>query len=155
MAENMFDKLLAYSRKGEIEKFQSCNQFTSKFGLSLSEEDGLILLDSRKYSLKEQERIEFGEGVIVKLIYAFCDSPYIHQDNNVDTINDSQDIFYLYKNEALDEVTDDELIAFMKEHFNTDCQGSLDFLAETVLDAFAREIRNGTRKFIGLYEEKE
>jgi len=110
-------------------------------------------LDARKNSLKEQERIEFGGGILPKLIFAFCDSPFIYQDNYVDTLECLQNIFYLYKNESLDELSDDELIEYMKKHFDNDCQGSLEYLEDTCLEDFARSIRVGTRGFIGKYED--
>ncbi len=62
-----------------------------------------------------------------------------------------EDMFYLYKNESLDEITDDELIEFMKDQFDGPCQGSLDHLEDTGLEAFARRIRLG----LDLYEEED
>lgn len=67
----------------------------------------------------------------------------------MDTIGRLQEIFYLYKNESLDEVTDDELIEYMVREFHETCGGSLDYLQDTVLDKFAREIREGNMDFIG------
>ena len=92
-----------------------------------------------------------GIGVIEKLIYAFCDSPYIYQENYADTLSRLQDIFYLYKNESMDELTDDELIEYMRKSFDETCQGSLDYLEETCLEKFARNIRRSTRRFMGRY----
>ncbi len=143
------------TQKNQLAKVMETNQFTEKFGLSLSEEEAGILVSDRKDSLQEQRRVEFGEGILPKLIFAFCDSPYIYQDNYVETIGKLQDIFYLYKNESLDEVTDDELIAFMKDQFEGECQGSLEHLEDTSLEQFARDIRNRTRSFIGRYEEDD
>ena len=62
-----------------------------------------------------------------------------------------QESFYLYKNESLDELTDDELLEFMKEAFDGRCQGSLEYLEETVLEEFARNIR---REEHGLFWKK-
>lgn len=121
----------------------ACNDYTKKFGIQLSETDAMELIEERRENLIRQERIEFGEGILTKLIFAFCDSPYIYQDNYVDTIQRLQEIFYLYKNESLDEWTDDELITFMKEQFDGKCQGDLDYLEDTSLEAFARKIRRG------------
>ena len=56
----------------------ACNEYTKKFGVTLSEEETNILLSDRKDSLQQEGRIEFGEGILPKLIYAFCDSPYIY-----------------------------------------------------------------------------
>ena len=96
MDDNLFLSILG---KGQfqIEKVTDCNQYSQKFGVSLSEKDALILLEARKNSLKEQERIEFAGGILPKLIFAFCDSPFIYQDNYVDTLEALQDIFYLYQ----------------------------------------------------------
>ena len=93
--------------------------------------------------------MEFGEGILKKLILAFCDSSYIYQENYVDTLIRLQEIFYLYKNESMDELTDDELIDYMRESFEEKCQGSLEHLEDTCLEEFAREIRKKTNKFIG------
>ena len=48
------------------------------------------------------------------------------QENYADTLMRLQDIFYLYKNESLDELTDDELLEYMKEKFDGICAGDLD-----------------------------
>lgn len=77
------------------------------------------------------------------------------QENYADTLMRLQDIFYLYKNESLDELTDDELLEYMKEKFDGICAGDLDYLEGTVLDTFAREVRTGTKKYIGKYREDE
>lgn len=77
------------------------------------------------------------------------------QENYADTLMRLQDIFYLYKNESLDELTDDELLEYMKEKFDGICAGDLDYLEGTVLDTFEREVRTGTKKYIGKYREDE
>jgi len=141
--ENELQKLLN-ARQNQIDKVLECNQYTKKFGLTLTKEDALILASDRKDSLVRQQRIEFGEGILNKLIFAFCDSPYIYQENYVDTIGKLQEIFYLYKNESMDEVTDDELLEFMKKAFDGVCQGSLEYLEDTVLERYAASMRNGS-----------
>lgn len=54
-----------------------------------------------------------------------------------------QEIFYLYKNEMEDEITDDELLHLMKEQFELICFGDLDYLEGTCLNIFAQAIRAG------------
>ena len=61
----------------------------------------------------------FGEGILPQLIFVFCDSQYIDQNNYVETLKAAAGDFYLYKNEMLDEITDAELLEFMKEQFET------------------------------------
>ncbi|MFA9465261.1 MAG: DUF6323 family protein [Velocimicrobium sp.] len=153
--EDSLFSLLQSNTQTALQSILDLNPSTKKFGVSLTKEESLLLLNARASSLKEQERIEFGEGILAKLIFSFCDSPYIYQDNYVDTLERLQDIFYLYKNECMDELTDDELVAFIKTNFNGICQGSLDYLEDTCLEGFAREIRSGTRRFIGLYTEDD
>ena len=60
-----------------------------------------------------------------------------------DTLIRLQEIFFLYKNEMLDEITDDELLEFMREQFDGVCCGDLDYLEGTCLDLFAQAIRAG------------
>lgn len=143
MEKDFFEMIVMQKQKDELGKVLLCNSSTEKFGVKLTEQDALQLLKSRISNLKEQERVEFGEGILQKLIIAFCDSPYIYQDNYVPILESLQEIFYEYKNETMDELTDDELIEFMKEHFDGDCQGSIEYLEETCLEKIARNIRYG------------
>ncbi len=137
------------SGKNQLQKVMDMNAKTERFGLSLTEEDARMLVEKRLESLKEQQRVEFGEGILPKLIFTFCDSPYLDQGNYADIIAQLQEIFYLYKNESMDELSDDELLSLMKEAFDGECQGSLDFLQETVLEKYARKIRSDGRNFFG------
>jgi hypothetical protein len=150
MDDNFF-LILQEQSKNQLQKLMLCNQYTEKFGVRLSEKEAEFLLAARKRDLKEQERIEFGEGILPKIIYVFCDSPFIYQDNYVDTLEALQNIFYLYKNEALEELTDDELLEYMKGYFDGVCQGSLEHLEDTCLEQLARRIRKMTQGSIGRY----
>ena len=131
------------SEQNQVSKIVETNQVTEKFGLVLTEEDAKILVLEKQASLNEQRRIEYGESILPKIIYEFCDSDYISQKNYVETIGRIQDIFFLYKNEMMDEISDDELLHFMKEQFETVCYGDLDYLEGTCLDIFAQAIRAG------------
>ena len=139
----------------QIQQILELNGKIQQFGLVLNEEDIRTLMTDRKDSLKEQQRVEFGEGILAKLLISFCDSPYIDQENLVDIMGRLQEIFYEYKNESLDELSDDELIAFMREKFDKECQGSVDFLEETVLEAFARMIREYGQNQLEYYKDME
>ena len=131
------------SGQNQLAKVIATNQVTEKFGLVLSEEDAKLLVNEKSESLKEQKRIEYGESILPKIIYEFCDSDYISQRNYVETIGRLQDIFFLYKNEMMDEISDDKLLHFMKEQFETVCYGDLEYLESTCLDVFAQAIRAG------------
>ncbi|AJA49088.1 hypothetical protein CPAST_c30220 [Clostridium pasteurianum DSM 525 = ATCC 6013] len=132
-----------------------CNEITSEYGLKLSEEDVREIINTRNISLQKSGRIEFNGQIINKIITAFCDSPYISQYNYSDTINELVEIFYNYKNETLDYISDDELIEIMQEKFNNYCQGSLELLEGKVLYKIADNIRNGVRDYTNIYGEKD
>ncbi len=135
--------MVLLQQKNQLEKVIETNKTTEQFGLVLSEQDAKLILEERKDTLQKQKRVEFGEGIVPKIIYEFCDSNYIDQNNYVDTIIRLQEIFYLYKNEMQDEITDDELLHLMKEQFELICFGDLDYLEGTCLANFAQAIRAG------------
>ena len=111
------DWMILLKGQNQLSNVIKTNETTERFGLSLTEQDAKLILAERKNALAEQKRIEFGEGIATKIIYEFCDSEYIYQSNYVETIIRLQEIFYLYKNEMHDEITDDELLHLMKEQF--------------------------------------
>ncbi len=145
--------LLKLGGQNQIEKMLKLNEQTVAFGLVLSKEDAKVLATKRRDTLKEQQRVEFGEGILPKLIFAFCDSCYIDQNNYVETIGRLQEIFYQYKNETMDELSDDELLESMREAFDGECEGSLEFLEETAMERIARKLRK--RGYGALEEDYE
>lgn len=135
------------SSQNQIQKILEVNQKTARYGLELTEADAKTLTETRNSELRKQQRIEFGEGILPKLIDAFCDSPYMDQGTYVETLIRLQEIFFLYKNEMLDEISDDELLQFMREQYDEICFGDLDYLEGTCLNHFAQAIRAGYRGF--------
>ena len=132
--------LLEKQAAAELEK---CNSYTARYGLILSHRDALELVGTRSLALKSNGRIEFGGGVLARIIREFCTSPYLTMDNYVETLHDLTNLFYYYKNETLDLLSDDELIKFMKEKFDGVCQGSLELLSGRELERMARDLRYG------------
>jgi hypothetical protein len=130
-------------QKQAVAEIIKCNDFTSRYGLTLSYQDAVELVEKRTLSLKSYGRIEIGGGVIDKIIKEFCDSPYISMHNYVETLHELIDIFYFYKNETFDLISDDELIKFMKNSFDGKCQGSLELLSDRDLARMARNLRYG------------
>ena len=149
------DFTMLLSEQSQMNIIRKTNEYSNQFGLSLTDDDIGELLVRRRESLSEQQRVEFGAGILDKIIFAFCDSDYVYQENYLETIIRLQNIFYLYKNESLDELTDDELISIMRNAFEEKCYGSLEYLEETFLDEFARNIRSDTKKFIGRYAKND
>lgn len=135
--------LEAMSRQTQMQQILAANAYTKKYGLVLSAAEAELLAEERVQILKRERRVEFGQGILPKIIYAFCDSAYITQKDYSAVLLRLQEIFYLYKNEMLDEITDDELLSFMSEQFENVCFGDLDYLEGTCLDLFAQAIRAG------------
>lgn len=121
----------------------ACNSLSAQYGLSLSDDAIEELLEAREESLKRAGRVEFGGGILPKLIYAFCDSPYVEQEHYEELLVELQDAFYYFKNESLDLYTDDELIDFMSAVFNGRAQGSVEYLLSTSVEALCRFARTG------------
>lgn len=139
--------LEAMSRQMWIKQVQETNQYTENFGLTLSQEDTEILFIEKNNTLRAERRVEFGQSILPRIIYQFCDSSYLSQADYRETLIRLQEIFYMYKNEMQDEITDDELLNFMKEQFENVCFGDLDYLEGTCLDIFAQAIRAGYRGY--------
>lgn len=137
----------------EIANIKKCNEYTSQYGLTLSDNQIKNIVEKRKDSLQENGRVEFREGIIDKLIKEFCDSPYINKENYAQTIYELIDIFYEYKNETIDLITDDELITFMKKAFDGICQGDIEYLEGTVMYKMRENLFN--RKPIEYLEDSE
>ena len=147
MKENISLALQDMQKKQTLMELKSCNDLTIKYGVTLTDEDIDELIKNRFKSLKDNGRIEFSEGILKKLVEVFCDSPYIIQDNYKDTLIELQECFYFFKNEAMDQISDDELIEFMKKYFDGQCQGSLEYLSGTNLEELCRNTRYGFKDY--------
>lgn len=131
----------------ELTALVDCNRQSGQYGLTLTKEEALMLMDSRNESLKRERRLELGEGILKRLIDVFCDSAYLTQENYLESLERLQDIFYEFKNESMDLLTDEELLAFMKEQFEEVCMGDFDYLEGTCLERFTRAIRAGYKGY--------
>ena len=134
-------------------ELQKCNQISEKFGLSLSEEQMQLVIQNRFEVLKSTGRIEFGTGVIEKLVYEFCDSPYIEQEEYADVLMELQELFYLLKKETLEQLTDDEVIAAMGLVFDAS-GGSMEHLRGMNRDTLYQIASQGTLEGTCLEQEK-
>ncbi len=115
-------------------KLKSCNDMTIKYGLLLSDQQINDLIEGRYNALADNDRIEFGDGILKNLITAFCDSVYINQQNYFNTIFLLQELFYYFINESMESVSDDELIELLEFNFDCVCQGSFEYLSSLSFD---------------------
>ena len=146
MADNM---LLPMQQEliAAYQEVRECNAYSGNFGLVLSESEITELVSCRAEALRASGRIEFGGGILPKLIRAFCDSPYIDQNHYADTIAELQEAFYYFKTESMDRFSDEELIEFMVKVFNGRAQGSAEYISGTSLEALARYARTNYDPF--------
>ncbi len=139
--------MILLQQKNQLAKILETNEMTARYGLVLTQQDAELLAAERSRVLKRERRVEFGPGILPKVIEQFCDSDFIDQNNYVDTLLRLQEIFYLYKNEMQDEISDEELLHFMKEQFEEVCFGDLGYLEGTCLQIFAEAVRAGYRGY--------
>lgn len=131
------------------EEVRLCSDLNALWGLSLTEQDITELVELRGQALRNTGRVEFGGGILPKLIRAFCKSPYVDPYNYAATLAELQDAFYYFKNECQDRFSDDELIDFMADVFNGQAHGSAEVLATISLEELCRWARNGFQQGFG------
>jgi hypothetical protein len=124
-----------------VSELESCNPVIARHGLSLSPTDIQALIAGRIEALHEAARVEFGRGVARDLVLAFAPSPHVSQEDFAETILELQDLFYEFKNESLEQIPDDELIAKMRSLFDDVAGGDLGYLAEALFDGLGRHVR--------------
>jgi hypothetical protein len=130
-------------RLGAADELRSLNAVTGQYGLALSENQIANIVEKRFEALEAAGRVEFGRGIMKRLLEAFCDSPYIYQENYEETILELLDSFYYFKNESEDRIPDDELIEIMRRKFDTTCGGSAEYLSGMTLEDLCRNTRYG------------
>ena len=124
------------------EEIRCCNALNELYGLTLTEADITELVELRAQALKSTGRVEFGGGILPKLIRAFCKSPYVDPHNYASVLGDLQDAFYYFKNESGDCYSDDDLIEFMEKVFNGAAHGSTELLCTISLEELCRWARS-------------
>jgi len=149
MNELQLHQMQISAAKNEIRCCDALNQF---YGLKLTEEDITELVELREQALAKTGRVEFGGGILPKLIRVFCKSPYVDPYNYAATLGDLQDAFYYFKNESQDRFSDEELIEFMEKVFNGQAHGSTEVLTTISLEELCRWARND---FDGRFGDEE
>lgn len=154
--DNFFlPEVIKSNNKDEFQALKKCNDNTSEYKLSLSDSDIKRILSTRNQALSKNGRVEINSYVIENIIEAFADSPYIFQDNYADTIEGLVEVFYEYKNETMDCLSDDEMISVMKEFYDGYCNGSIELLEGKVLYRIAQNIRSGVKDYMDISDEKD
>jgi len=118
-------------------ELRACNLRTARYGLKLSETSIAALARRRADALRDAGRVEFGESAVPKLIEAFCDSPYLLQEDYERTIGELTEAFYSLKNDSFDRIADDELIEKMRACYDA-YEGCLDAVTGLTLASVLR-----------------
>ncbi len=124
-------------------KILDCNKTTEQYGIIITPVQAALMSQSQSDALKKTGRIEFGTGIADKLINAFSPSPYMPQNNYDEFFCELINLFYEFKNETHDALTDAETVDFMKSAFDGFCRGSLELLSGKALSQLARHINSG------------
>ncbi|WP_457944307.1 DUF6323 family protein [Caproiciproducens sp. LBM24188] len=143
----------ALSNQLAINELLKKNETTAQYGLILTPQDAAELLETRACALNETGRIEIGSATIGKIVDAFGSSTFLNQDNYAATLCELTELFYAVKNETEDRISDDDLIAFLKDCFENRCGGSLELLAGRELEKLADNLRFGITDFFNMDAE--
>ncbi len=128
MSENLSLDVIKNESQKEISKIIECNEFLKKYGLKITAEDVKVIIEKRNEALKKSGRIETSNEIVSRLIKEFCDSSYISNENFLETINELIEAFYYYKTETKNKISDEELIRFMREHYEKTANGDISYL---------------------------
>ena len=131
----MLPQLRAMGQMACVEGLRRSNDRSAQYRLTLTEPQIQALARRRQEALAEAGRVEFGEGALPQLIAAFCDSPYLCQANYEETLAELLVLFYHFKNESRDRLSDGEVIAGMKRIFDGPAQGAVELLADAPPEA--------------------
>ena len=92
--------MVLLQQQNQLSKMMKTNRLTQQYGLELTEQEAKLIVGERARALQKERRVEFGESITPKIIYEFCDSDFIDQNNYVETLIRLQEIFYIIGNYA-------------------------------------------------------
>lgn len=138
MLSSLHDARLA----AQTVQLDKSNETAEGYGLSLNETQMRSLILSEAQTQRDMGRLEFGEGILPRLIYTFCDSPYMTRENWLESLTALQELFYTYKNELDNALTDDELLEAMHSVFHGRAQGSYTYLENMAADRLFKALRS-------------
>lgn len=141
-------------RESFLEELRKVNETSARFGLRLSEEGMRELTLAKNRALVDHGRVELGISAVRAIADGFCDSPYLLQEDYETTLLELVEAFYYFKNACADALTDDELIAAMRERYDA-YDGSIDAVTGTTLEALCRARRLGETYDDGWEEEDD
>lgn len=115
---------------------QALAALSTRAGLPLTAAQAELLLLHQEQTLLDLGRVDFSGGILSKLAAAFANSPYVLAADWPDTLAKLTELFYAFKSETRDAMSDDALLFAMRKCFDGACGGSLDALADCRTDDF-------------------
>ena len=139
----MENKILRFTMRDLTEKSSKklikLNDESINYGLVLSENDVNNIMKHTNETLTKIGCIETSTSSLEKIIEIVYSSPYTDKENYVENINDMQEIFYYFKSEVLDLISDDEVIEILEKTYE-DKKGEM-FQIQGAIDDFAKEFK--------------
>lgn len=108
------DELQGFSCK----KIMKLNEKSIDYGLVLMEENICEIFKNTREILKKAGRIETSTDLLEKIITFLYSSPYTQKYDYVQVISDMEEIFYYFKNQVLDLISDDEIIEILSDIYD-------------------------------------
>ena len=124
-------------QEGTVRTLETLDRRMAPLGLRLTQEECLALAEGRERALTDTGRVEFGEGILPRLIHQFCDSPYVDSKTWAETLEELQGLFYCFKNEF--PLSDEDLLAAMRAVFDGPAHGALELLPDRLPGYLAGE----------------
>ena len=131
---------MSVSPETEAGAIVALNRETEGNGLRLTHAQAEQLVEVRAQSLRRTGRVEFALGRVERIIRAFCDSPYLSQEDYADALRALSELVDAGKTETDDRISDEALIEEMRAAFDGVCHGSLELLADEVLSRVVRRV---------------
>ncbi|MEO3944876.1 DUF6323 family protein [Gorillibacterium sp. CAU 1737] len=137
---SLFASLQGSVQQHDLMEVLELNEKTRLYGLVLTPNEVQQLLVARTQVLSSYGRVELSIEITKDLIELFSASPFLEQEDYLDTLNDLHEVFYCLKNETEDKISDRMLLQMMKERYEEDCGGSMDLL-KSRLEEYAEQFR--------------
>lgn len=113
-------------------------------GLSLTVEQVRDIAETEIACLTACERISFGESAAVRLVREFAASSFIVESNAAEVVAELMEAFYELRETFSASITDVEILEALRESFDGDAAGDVDFAALLAADLLSKQLDYST-----------
>lgn len=122
--------IINYLNDSLVNDVSSLGSELDSYGIILSKEEVLDLVNTRNEAIDNFGLIEIGESAVKLILIEFCKSSYIGKEEYFYVVNELVYIFYMYRQIISDKVSDKELVSTMYNTFEYKCNGSVELLKD-------------------------